>query len=203
MQLLKAFSRVAPRYPLPSIDWRLQGSKVVLRAGDPADWHNWRTIRDHSRAFLTPWEPSWPPNALTYTYYCGLLRRYAREWRKGEGYNFHVFLNNERGEEGALIGGISLNSIERGIAQTGTLGYWMGEPYAGNGYMREAADLVCDFAFNTLLLHRLQASCLPHNDPSINLLRRLGFEEEGYAKAYLQINGVWEDHLLWARVRGT
>jgi ribosomal-protein-alanine N-acetyltransferase len=77
----------------------------------------------------------------------------------------------------------------------------MGMPYAGNGYMREAATLVSAFAFDTLLLHRLQASCLPNNEPSINLLRRLGFEEEGYAKAYLQINGEWEDHILWARLK--
>lgn len=201
MQFLNIFSRIKPRYPHPSIDLRLKGAKVSLRAGDPADWHKWRLLRDMSREFLTPWEPNWPSNALSYTYFCGLLRRYAREWRHGEGYNFLIFLNKEDGGEGALVGGLSLNSIERGIAQMGTLGYWMGMPYAGNGYMREAAGLVCSFAFDTLLLHRVQASCLPRNDPSMGLLRRLGFEEEGYAKAYLQINGAWEDHILWAKVK--
>jgi ribosomal-protein-alanine N-acetyltransferase len=201
MHFFKAFSRIKPHYPRPSIDLRLTGERVSLRAADAADWKNWRTLRDASRAFLRPWEPIWPANGLSYTYYCGLLRRYAREWRHGEGYNFLIFLNKEDGREGALVGGISLNSIERGIAQTGTLGYWMGMPFAGHGYMREAAGLVASFGFNTLLLHRLQASCLPHNEPSINLLRRLGFEEEGYAKAYLQINGAWEDHILWARIK--
>ena len=202
MRFLKAFTRPSPRYPRPPLDLRLKGPQVVLRSGDPTDWGKWRHLREASRAFLTPWEPSWPSNGLSFTYYCGLLRRYAREWRNGEGYNFHIFLNNADGKEGELIGGISLNSVERGIAQTGTLGYWMGAPFAGKGYMREAAALVSVFGFDTLRLHRLQASCLPHNEPSINLLRRLGFEEEGYAKAYLQINGVWEDHILWARVRG-
>jgi ribosomal-protein-alanine N-acetyltransferase len=201
MRLLKALSRIKSRYPRPPIETRLTGARTILRPGDPADWQNWRTLRDASRAFLTPWEPSWPSNALTYTYYCGLLRRYAREWRCGEGYTFHVFQNRGDGGEGALVGGISLNSIERGIAQMGTLGYWMGMPYAGQGFMGDAAALVCAFAFDTLLLHRVQASCLPRNEPSINLLRRLGFEEEGYAKAYLQINGVWEDHILWAKVK--
>ena len=200
MHFFKSFARIKPRYPRPSMELRLQGEKVILRIGDPADWRAWRTVRDASREFLTPWEPTWPSNGLDYTYYCGLLRRYVREWRKGEGYNLHVFLKNEQGQVGALVGGISLNSIERGIAQMGTLGYWMGMPYAGNGYMTEAAGLVCDFAFKGLQLHRLQASCLPTNEPSINLLRRLGFEEEGYAKEYLQINGKWEDHILWARV---
>jgi len=201
MQLLNAFSRRVPRYPRPPLHLRLAGPKVLLRAGDPSDWRNWRNVREASRGFLTPWEPSWPSNGLGFTFYCGLLRRYAREWRKGEGYNFHIFLRDEQGKERTLIGGISLNSIERGIAQTGTLGYWMGQAYAGQGYMREASALVCAFGFQTLQLHRLQATCLPHNEPSINLLRRLGFEEEGYAKAYLQINGAWEDHILWARVR--
>ena len=201
MRFLKAFTRIKSRYPRPSIDTYLIGSRVVLRIGDPADWHNWRTLRDASRAFLTPWEPSWPSNALSYTYFCGLLRRYAREWWDGEGYHFMVFLKRDDGKEGALVGGISLNCVERGIAQMGTLGYWMGQPYAGQGLMKEAASLVCAFAFDTLLLHRVQASCLPTNQPSINLLKKLGFEEEGYAKAYLQINGEWADHLLWAKLR--
>jgi [ribosomal protein S5]-alanine N-acetyltransferase len=198
MHFFKAFLRIKSRYPRPSIDLRLKGPNVTLRAADSGDWRSWRNLREASRTFLTPWEPSWPGNALSYTYYCGLLRRYAREWRKGEGYNFLIFLN---GKGGPLVGGISLNGVERGIAQTGTLGYWMGQAYAGHGYMREAAALVLAFAFDALQLHRLQASCLPRNEPSINLLRRLGFEEEGYAKAYLQINGKWEDHILWARVR--
>ena len=202
MHFFKVLTRIKPRYPRPPLDLRLKGPQVVLRMGDPTDWRKWCDVRSASRDFLTPWEPSWPSNALTFTYYCGLLRRYGREWRKGEGYNFHIFLKDDAGREGTLIGGISLSSVERGIAQVGTLGYWMGEAYAGKGYMREASALVCAFAFDTLQLHRLQASCLPHNEPSINLLRRLGFEEEGYAKAYLQINGVWEDHLLWARVKG-
>lgn len=203
MFLFRDLMRVRSRYPRPPVDLRLAGPRVVLRLGDPSDWKSWRLLRDSSRPFLTPWEPSWPSNALTYTYFCGLLRRYAREWRQGEGYNFLIFKRHDHAEDGvgALVGGISLNSIERGIAQMGTLGYWMGQPHAGQGFMSEAAKLVCHFAFETLMLHRLQASCLPHNQPSINLLRRLGFEEEGYAKSYLQINGKWEDHLLWARLR--
>lgn len=198
--MFKSLLRIKTRYPRPSLGIRLKGPTISLRMGRPGDWRTWRDLRESSRAFLTPWEPSWPSNALSYTFYCGLLRRYAREWRKGEGYNFMIFLNGKDGSEGPLVGGISLNSIERGIAQTGTLGYWMGQKFAGKGYMREGATLVSAFAFDTLLLHRLQASCLPRNEPSINLLRRLGFEEEGFAKAYLQINGTWEDHILWAKV---
>ena len=182
--------------PRPSLDTQLVGPRVLLRVGDPADWNNWRNLRSASRAFLEPWEPAWPPHALTYDFFCGNLRRHWREWRAGTDYTFLIFGLND----GALLGSIALNDIQRGVSQKGTLGYWVGLPYAGQGIMTEAASLVCDFAFKTLGLHRVEASCLPHNDPSKRLLQRLNFTEEGYAKGYLRINGTWEDHLLWGRV---
>ena len=185
----------------PALGIELPGERVILKAGDPTDWRSWRAMRELSRGFLVPWEPRWPPNALTYGYYCGLLRRHWREWRQGKGYAFMIFLRNEDGKPNILIGGITLSEVQRGIAQKGTLGYWMGEPYAGRGYMTEAAALVCDFALDKLKLNRIEASCMPQNEPSKSLLRRIGFEEEGYAKAYLQINGQWEDHLLWGKTK--
>jgi len=100
-----------------------------------------------------------------------------------------------------LIGGIALNDVRRGMAQKGTLGYWIGEPYARQGYMSEAVGLVCSFAFETLKLHRLEAGCLPRNEASRRLLARLGFMQEGFARAYLRINGKWEDHILWGMVK--
>ncbi|MDX2028267.1 MAG: GNAT family protein [Alphaproteobacteria bacterium] len=191
------FSRRGMAAPMNT---RLTGRRVFLRMGDPADWAEWRSLRETSREFLVPWEPSWPPNALTYNFFCGLLRRQWRDWRKGHGYAFFIFLQAPEGQAPKLIGGITLSDIRKGIAQKGTLGYWIGQTYAGQGYMTEAAGLLCEFAFKNLRMHRLEASCLPHNEASINLLRRLGFEEEGYAKAYLQINGRWEDHILWGKM---
>jgi ribosomal-protein-alanine N-acetyltransferase len=185
--------------PKPPMDMRLIGPRVVLRMADPSDWRAWRALRNTSRDFLVPWEPLWPENALGYNFFCGLLRRNWRDWRMGHAYAFLVFLHDGRDGEGNLVGGISLNDIQRGIGQKGTLGYWVGKPFAGQGLMTEATNLVCDFAFNSLRLHRVEASCLPHNEPSKKLLQHLGFEEEGYAKAYLQINGKWEDHVLWGR----
>jgi ribosomal-protein-alanine N-acetyltransferase len=199
MWLLNSLIRIKPRYPRPPLDTQLMGPRVVLRMGDPADWRNWRLLREISRDFLEPWEPSWPSNALHYSYFCGLLRRQWREWRQGKSYSFVVFLHDGKSSRGALIGGIALNNIERGVAQKGTLGYWIGEPHAGRGLMTEAAQLVCDFAFQTLRLHRVEASCMPANEASKALLRRIGFEEEGFAKAYLQIGGMWEDHILWGK----
>lgn len=190
-------------YPKPPLQTCLTGARVILRAVERSDWLAWRELRDISRSFLTPWEPRWPANALTHYYFSGLLRRYNREWRTGAGYHFHIFLHPEGGQRkarralGPLVGGITLGSLERGIAQKATLGYWMGHPYAGQGLMTEAGQLVIGFAREILRLHRLDACCLPHNSVSCALLRRLGFREEGYAADYLKIDGGWADHLLW------
>ncbi|MER2519557.1 MAG: GNAT family protein [Bdellovibrionales bacterium] len=188
------------RYPHLPFDTSLKGRRVFLRMGAAEDWKAWHTLRDMSREFLTPWEPLWNSHALEYGYYCGLLKRHTREWERGEGYAFHIFLKGEGVSRGALLGEIALTGVERGISQRGTLGYWVGMPYAGRGYMREAAELVCAFAFERLRLHRLDASCLPDNEPSARLLHGLGFEREGYARAYLRINGQWRDHLLWGLI---
>lgn len=98
-----------------------------------------------------------------------------------------------------LVGGITLGDVQFAAAQKGTIGYWMGLPYAGQGFMTEAVALVCDFAFKELRLQRVEASCLPRNDASKTVLQRCGFDQEGYAKAYLQVNGKREDHLLWGK----
>ena len=202
VKMLQSLFSSRSRHPRPALETRLVGTRVMLRAGDPEDWQSWRNLRAASRAFLEPWEPTWPSQALTYDFFCGNLRRQWREWRSGTDYAFLVFGHGQDGnpENGPLLGGIALNDIQRGIAQKGTLGYWVGLPYAGQGVMTEAAGLVCDFALKTLELHRVEASCLPHNEPSRALLRKLGFTEEGYAKGYLRINGQWEDHLLWGLV---
>ncbi len=148
----------------------LIGERVILRAGDPADWKSWRAMREMSRDFLEPWEPEWPANGLSYNFFCGLLRRHWKDWRQGKAYAFMIFLQSKRGGTGILIGGITLGDVQRGIAQKGTIGYWVGKPYAGQGYMSEAAQMVCDFSFERLRLNRVEASCLPHNEPSRNLI---------------------------------
>jgi ribosomal-protein-alanine N-acetyltransferase len=201
MQFLSSLVSPSSRVNRPPLGLELMGTRVMLRMGDPTDWREWRAMREISRSFLVPWEPSWPHNALTYGYFCGLMRRHWRDWRLGRAYSFLIFTPGKNSKSGSLLGGITLNDIQRGVAQKGTLGYWIAEPHAGRGYMTEAANLVGDFAFETLRLHRLEASCLPHNEPSRKLLARIGFEEEGFARAYLQINGTWQDHLLWGKAK--
>ena len=197
MQRFSSFLRRSPALARPSLDTKLVGERVILCVGDPDQWKAWRILRDMSRDYLVPWEPEWPENALAYSFYCGILRRQWREWRDGTGYAFTVFMQGTTAP--ILIGGITLSDVIYAASQKGTIGYWIGKPYAGQGLMTEAVGLICGFAYNTLQLRRIEASCLPHNDPSKAVLRRCGFEEEGYAKEYLQINGKREDHLLWGK----
>lgn len=196
----RLFSRFfAPQQPKIPFDSELAGTELVLRMPKAADWTLWRFTRRISQNHLRPWEPRWPHNALSSGYYRSLLRKQRRDWQKGRGYAFSIFLR--AAFPPLLVGGITLGDIRLAAAQKGTVGYWMGAPFAGCGYMTEALGLVCDFAFQRLDLQRIEASCLPTNEPSKAVLRNCGFEQEGYAKAYLQINGRREDHLLWAKNR--
>ena len=176
--------------------FRLSGDRVFLRAPERWDYGDWASLRARSRGFLTPWEPSWPADALSRANFRARVARYAEDWRTDQGYNFFIFRDDE-----AIVGGVGLSNIRRGVAETASLGYWIGEPYARQGYMTAALPLLLDFAFDRLRLHRIEAACLPTNVPSRALLMRTGFQQEGYARNYLLIDGKWQDHLLFAIVR--
>lgn len=167
---------------------------VRLRAPAMGDYPQWAQLRARSRAFLTPWEPSWPTDDLTRTAFRRRLRRYAQEIRDDQSYPFFGFDN----ASGALVGGITLGNVRRGVAQSAVIGYWIGEPYARRGYMSRIVPAIVAFAFDRLGLHRVEAACLPTNAASIRLLEKSGFSQEGYARRYLCINGTWQDHLLYA-----
>lgn len=143
---------------------------------------------------MEPWEPAWAEDALSRASWRRRLRRAASDWRDDTGYAFHLVMR----DGGQLIGAATLSNVRRGVAQSVSLGYWIGENFARQGYMSEALPLVLEFAFEQLGLHRIEAACLPSNTPSRALLRRTGFVEEGLARRYLRIRGTWEDHLLFA-----
>lgn len=170
----------------------------MLRAPTIADFAQWARLREESRSFLSPWEPVWPAGDLTKVAFRRRLRRYQRDIRNGTGFPFLVF--SPDGE--MLFGGLTISHIERGVTQSGVLGYWMGVHYAGKGLMASSVRAVIEYSFDTLRLNRLEATCLPHNVASIRLLEKVGFTREGYARRYLRIDGRWQDHLLFGIVRG-
>ena len=177
-----------PRITLP---------RLFLRSPVRGDWSAWVKVRSDSRKFLTPWEPTWPVDALTKTSFRRRLSKYSEDWSNDRGYAFFIF----RRLDNVLVGGITVANVKRGVAQSASFGYWMGSEYVRNGYMTEAVHGACDFVFDNLSLHRVEAACLPTNHPSQGVLNKAGFRYEGLAKKYLKINGEWEDHMIFALLK--
>ena len=175
---------------------KLQGHGVYLRPPRMADHAAWASLRRASRPFLEPWEPAWSADDLGRPAYRARLGAYARELETGEAWPFFVF----RKSDDALIGAIRLFHVRRGISLSGTIGYWVGQSHARQGHMTDAVTTVIRFALEGLGLHRLEAACMPENAASAALLLKCGFLEEGYAPAYLKINGEWRDHRLFGLV---
>ena len=175
----------------------VNGDGVYLRAPVSGDHAEWAALREASRPFLVPWEPTWPADDLTRSAFRRRLKRYAEDQRSDLAYAFLIFRSDNNG----LVGGLTLANIRRGVAQAGSIGYWVGQPFARHGYMTAAVRALIPFCFDTLRLHRLEAACIPSNQASIRLLEKTGFTREGYAREYLCINGVWQDHLLYGRLK--
>ena len=172
----------------------IRADRVMLRTPQMSDYPAWAELRAASRDFLTPWEPLWASDELSRASFRRRVRHYQRDLREDVGYALFIFALNS----GALVGGLTLCNVRRGVTQACTLGYWVGGPHAHQGYMTSAVRAVVPFVFDSLELHRLEAACLPTNAASIKLLERTGFTREGMARRYLRINGVWQDHLLYA-----
>jgi len=169
------------------------GPRVYLRQPHRRDWRGWVALRSVSQEFLTPWEPTWPKDALSRKAFLRRLRAHAMQSHADTGYAFFIF----KRQDDALLGGITISNVRRGIAQTCSIGYWIGMPYARQGYMTEALSSLLPFIFDNLRLHRVEAAVLPGNLASRSLLAKVGFREEGYARQFLRINGSWQDHVLY------
>ena len=162
------------------------GEKVFLRAPSKGDAEELvalnRASRRLHRGLVTP--------PVEHAQFAAFLARCRDE--RGE-----CFLVC-RVEDGRIAGTMNLSEIVRGIFHSAYLGYYVGEPYAGRGYMTEALGLLLGRAFGPLGLHRVEANIQPSNLASIALVRRAGFVREGYSRRYLKICGRWRDHERWA-----
>ncbi|MGF1551064.1 MAG: GNAT family N-acetyltransferase [Paracoccaceae bacterium] len=175
----------------------IETERLVLRLPELTDFEPWVRLRRESHAFLQPWEPTWSRDHLSYRAFRNRVLWAERGLRQGEA----VALFLTRREDEAVVGGLTLSNIRREPAEAGTLGYWTGAPFARQGYMREALDALVAHAFGPLDLSRLEAASLPDNRASRALLERCGFKYEGVAQAYLQIDGRWRNHVLYAALR--
>lgn len=175
----------------------IETERLSLRLPRHSDYRAWMALRSTSRAFLTPWEPTWAQDHLMRKAFTN--RVYWAQRAVTQGSAVPLFLH--RREDDTLLGAITLDNIRRGPSQSGTLGYWVGEVHARQGYMREAIEAVVHYAFRSLDLSRIEAACLPENTPSRGVLEKSGFKYEGVAQSYLQINGRWRNHVLYANLR--
>ncbi len=177
---------------------RLETERLTLRPPMHADFRAWTALRQESSDFLIPWEPTWAGDHLSRKAFTN--RVYWAQRSIANGTAMPLFMI--RRSDDVLLGAITLDNIRRGPAQAGTAGYWIGGRHARQGYMREAIEAVVHHAFSILDLSRIEAGCLPENDASRRLLEKCGFKYEGVAQSYLQINGRWRNHVLYANLRG-
>ena len=172
---------------------KLTGERVFLRPPKRRDALKWQKLRMSSKSFLVPWEPSWNASSCTRRAYLRYFKNSNYLANMDRAYSFLIFKSDDK----TLLGGINVGNVRRGVAQSASLGYWIGARYARNGYMKEALKLLIPSLFIDLRLNRIEAATLEENIASKNLLRKIGFKKEGVLRKYLKINGTWRDHILY------
>ncbi len=171
--------------------------RLILRLPEMNDYVEWSQLRHDGRAFLSEWEPAWANDHLTRRAFRARVFWAQRAARDGRA--VPLFLTQK--QSGTLMGALTLDNIRRGPSQAGTMGYWIGPDFSRQGFMTEALQASVKYAFDTLDLSRVEAACLPENKASRGLLEGVGFKYEGVAQSYLQINGRWRTHVLYANLR--
>jgi ribosomal-protein-alanine N-acetyltransferase len=175
----------------------LTGPRVELRALQRGDYPAWRAVRLRSRDWLEPWEPL--PDARSpdpvddpeaFRARCGA---WERQRHFDTAYGYGLFLR-----DGEFVGEVSLGSVQRGPFQSAFVGYWVDESHAGQGLVPEGVAVILRYGFEQLGLHRIEAAIVPRNRSSRRVAEKLGMREEGTAERFLQIRGVWEDHVRYA-----
>ena len=179
-------------YSLKKNLFEITGQKVILRPPQYSDWKAWADERKKNKLYLQPWEPLWSINELERSSFVKRVRMFERLSHNDQAYSFLIFKSDNED----FIGEVNISNVQRGIIQSCTIGYWIAKDCEGKGMMSESLELVKEFIFNELKLHRIEAACLPHNIPSLKLLLKNGFIKEGTARKLLKINDKWQDHTV-------
>lgn len=175
----------------------IETERMTLRLPRHSDYRQWAELRRESAEFLKPWEPTWSPDHLSRRSFANRVYWSHRSAANGSALALFLIRRSDK----ALLGAITLDNIRRGPAQAGTCGYWIGQRYARKGYMKEAVEALVHYAFTELDLSRIESACLPENVASRGVLEKCGYKYEGVAQSYLQINGRWRNHVLYANLR--
>ena len=179
-------------YSLKKNLFEITGRKVILRPLQYSDWKAWADERKKNKLYLQPWEPLWSINELERSSFVKRVRMFERLSHNDQAYSFLIYKSDNED----FIGEVNISNVQRGIIQSCTIGYWIAKDCEGKGMMSESLELVKEFIFNELKLHRIEAACLPHNMPSLKVLLKNGFIKEGTARKLLKINDKWQDHTV-------
>ena len=179
-------------YSLKKNLFEITGQKVILRPPQYSDWKAWADERKKNKLYLQPWEPLWSINELERSSFVKRVRMFERLSHNDQAYSFLIYKSDNED----FIGEVNISNVQRGIIQSCTIGSWIAKDCEGKGMMSESLELVKEFIFNELKLHRIEAACLPHNIPSLKVLLKNGFIKEGTARKLLKINDKWQDHTV-------
>lgn len=175
----------------------VETERMTLRLPAHGDYRAWAELRESSADHLRPWEPVWAHDHLSRKAFTNRVYWAGRSEVQGSALSVLLI----RREDQRLLGAVTLDNIRRGPVQAGTMGYWIGAEFVRRGYMKEAVQALVHYAFAALDLSRVESACLPENIASRGVLEKSGFKYEGVAQSYLQINGRWRNHVLYANLR--
>jgi len=176
----------------------LESQRLLLRQLTVADASEFSMLRYANFAWLKPWDPTTPEGPPPMLTFKQMIREKNAAAREGTGYSWVLTLPQLHSGKPPIIGQVSVSGVQWGAARTASIGYWIDSSHAGFGLMPEACALVVDYCFGVLGLHRLEINIRPENEPSLKVVHKLGFRDEGLRRAYLHIDGQWRDHRTFA-----
>jgi ribosomal-protein-alanine N-acetyltransferase len=174
---------------------RLYGRRIMMRPLGSGDFAAYSEVRRRNHEWLVPWEPArpdaTPDPAVDRDAFGARCTTRQRERQLGHAYAFGLFVDS------TFAGEININNIQRGALQCCTIGYWIDQARAGNAYVAEGVVVALRFAFEEMHLHRVEICIIPRNERSHAVMKKLAIRDEGLAVRYVEIAGVWEDHVRY------
>lgn len=176
----------------------LESGDLLLRPIRLRDKAEWTRVRARNAAWLQPWEASNPVGAGELPTFGGMVRALNQQAREATALPFVIAERVPTQSKPVIVGQLTVSSIMWGSAMSATLGYWVDQSRAGRGIAPTAVAMATDHCFATLGLHRMEINIRPENAPSLRVVEKLGFRDEGLRPRYLHINGAWADHRSFA-----
>ena len=176
----------------------VEGPNLVLRPMRLRDKGEWSALRRANASWLAPWDATVPDGNGYPANFAAMVSSQNRAARNGQCLPWAITLPNDYSKRAPMVGQLTVSSIMWGAARSGSIGYWVDAGHAGQGIVPEAVAMATDHWFQVVGLHRIEINIRPENGPSLRVVEKLGFRDEGLRKSYLHIDGQWADHRTFA-----